>query len=80
MPFNVNGTIAYRQTELLHDDGRDVSPIQFITGFEANDAQPWYLYMTPQAPHSPTQPEAKYANAPANRHGPHSGHDRNGPH
>ena len=41
---------------------------QIITSFESNDAQPWYLYLTPQAPHSPTQPEAKYANAPGMLH------------
>ena len=63
VPFNVNGTVrtvnpSYSTTMVgTYAD-------QFITGFEANDAQPWYLYLAPQAPHSPTQPEAKYANAP----------------
>ena len=63
VPFNVNGTIRTVQNSYSTTMVGTYAD-QIITGFESNDAQPWYLYLTPQAPHSPTQPEAKYANAP----------------
>ena len=61
MTFNVNGQTAVRQgyttnVQMTYAD-------QFLSDFEANDAQPWYLYLTPQAPHSPTTPEQQYASA-----------------
>ncbi|HLE96232.1 MAG TPA: sulfatase-like hydrolase/transferase, partial [Candidatus Thermoplasmatota archaeon] len=34
----------------------------FLAATEANDTQPWYVYLTPYAPHSPWIPEEKYAN------------------
>jgi arylsulfatase A-like enzyme len=36
----------------------------FIDQTEANDNQPWFMYLAPTTPHSPFTPEAKYANAP----------------
>ncbi|MGD9996245.1 MAG: sulfatase-like hydrolase/transferase [Ilumatobacteraceae bacterium] len=42
----------------------------YVHGFESNDAQPWFAYFAPQAPHieggwkTLAVPEAKYASAP----------------
>ena len=62
MSFNVNGSTAVRQgytTDVMWTYAN-----QFITGFESNDAQPWYLYLAPQAPHSPVTPQAQYRSTP----------------
>jgi arylsulfatase A-like enzyme len=37
--------------------------IRYLNGFEAHDAQPWYLYLAPTAPHAPYTPEPRYAAA-----------------
>jgi arylsulfatase A-like enzyme len=38
--------------------------IEYLDDFEArNDANPWFLQLAPIAPHAPSTPEAKYANA-----------------
>ena len=37
---------------------------QFLQQFENNDAQPWFLYVAPEAPHDPFTPATKYADAP----------------
>jgi arylsulfatase A-like enzyme len=36
---------------------------QFLQNAESNDSQPWFLYLSTTAPHSPFTPEAQYANA-----------------
>jgi arylsulfatase A-like enzyme len=59
--FNVDGhtrRVAY-STDFIGEFAG-----QFLDGFEANDSQPWYFYVTPQAPHSDFVPSDKYASAP----------------
>lgn len=36
----------------------------FVDSTEANDNQPWLMYVAPTTPHAPFTPEAKYASAP----------------
>jgi arylsulfatase A-like enzyme len=54
--FNVNGTVQNinrYSTDYVADWGT-----QWINGlFENNDSRPWYLYLTPFAPHGPWTPE-----------------------
>jgi arylsulfatase A-like enzyme len=38
--------------------------IDFIDDFHQNPDKPWYLELTPQAPHNPMTPADQYANAP----------------
>jgi arylsulfatase A-like enzyme len=38
--------------------------ISFLNNFEQNDTQPWFMYVTPFAPHPPSTPESKYKTAP----------------
>jgi arylsulfatase A-like enzyme len=38
--------------------------VQFLNDREANDSQPWFLYLAPYAPHLPATPDDQYANAP----------------
>jgi arylsulfatase A-like enzyme len=58
--FNVNGTVQNvnrYSTDYVADWGT-----QWINGlFENNDARPWYLYLTPFAPHGPWTPEGGHA-------------------
>ena len=37
--------------------------VQDLQTFESNDAQPWFLYLATQAPHSPFEPAPAYTNA-----------------
>jgi arylsulfatase A-like enzyme len=37
--------------------------LQFLQDAESNDSQPWFLYLSTTAPHSPFTPDAQYANA-----------------
>lgn len=34
--------------------------VDYIRGFEANDDDPWFLYVAPFAPHQPSDPEERY--------------------
>lgn len=61
MTFNVDGTVQQIPGYTATVQGTYAS--RFLNDFEANDEQPWYLYLTPQAPHAPTTPETKYQNA-----------------
>jgi arylsulfatase A-like enzyme len=38
--------------------------LSFLDGSETDDDQPWFMELTPTAPHNPFTPEADYANAP----------------
>jgi arylsulfatase A-like enzyme len=38
--------------------------IDFINDFQQNPSKPWYLELTPQAPHNPMTPAPEYADAP----------------
>jgi arylsulfatase A-like enzyme len=37
--------------------------IEYVNEFEANDSQPWFMYLSTFAPHKPHIPEPKYAGA-----------------
>ena len=59
--FNVDGvqqTLMGYSTDVIGD-----LATQDLQTFEGNDAQPWFLYLATQAPHSPFEPSATYANA-----------------
>jgi arylsulfatase A-like enzyme len=51
-------TITQYATSYISDNA-----VQFIQSAESNDSQPWFLYLSTTAPHSPFTPETKYANA-----------------
>jgi arylsulfatase A-like enzyme len=60
--YNVNGSIQH-----LNGYSTDVLTTQALTtlnAFETDDDAPWFLYLAPQAPHSPFTPSSQYANAP----------------
>ena len=38
--------------------------VAFLQESEANDSQPWFLYLAPYAPHLPAVPETQYEDAP----------------
>ncbi|HEY7668248.1 MAG TPA: sulfatase-like hydrolase/transferase, partial [Actinomycetota bacterium] len=60
--YNVNGSI-----QRLNGYSTDVLTTQALTtlnAFETDDDAPWFLYLAPQAPHSPFTPSSQYANAP----------------
>jgi arylsulfatase A-like enzyme len=38
--------------------------VSLLQRYEANDAQPWFMYVGTHAPHEVTEPEAAYAQAP----------------
>jgi arylsulfatase A-like enzyme len=63
--WNINGDIrtvpTYSTTFLRRHS------IRFLKASEAQDGQPWYLHITPIAPHSPAVPERKYEYAPVPR-------------
>ena len=59
--FNVDGTqktVMGYNTDVIGNFAA-----QDLQTFEVNDAQPWFLYLATQAPHSPFEPSATYANA-----------------
>jgi arylsulfatase A-like enzyme len=60
--FDVNGrvqTVDGYSTKLV---GRFAT--QFLHGFEANDAAPWFLYVAPRSPHCPWVPATKHRSRP----------------
>ncbi len=60
--FNVDGAgrrVGY-STTFIGDRA-----VTYLNEFQANDdEQPWFLYLTPTAPHKPFDPEAQYEDAP----------------
>ncbi len=59
--FNVDGTVRIHpgySTNILSDLSVDM-----LQTFESSDATPWFLYLAPQAPHSPFIPDAPYVDA-----------------
>src|ERR671918_1335626 len=59
--FNIDGnvqTVAQYSTDKIRDYALGV-----LNAWESDDAQPWYLYLTPYAPHDPADPEARHASA-----------------
>jgi arylsulfatase A-like enzyme len=61
VPFNVDGST--RRVPYSTDFIGEITNT-FLDGFEADDARPWFFYVTPQAPHSDFEPADKYASAP----------------
>jgi arylsulfatase A-like enzyme len=63
--FNLNGTVkrvpGYGTSFMAR---RSVSVLRH---FELDDTRPWFLYVAPYAPHRPTLPQPKYADAPVPR-------------
>ena len=59
--FNVNGTRQVIQR--YSTDFVTARSIQVLRSFEANDDQPWLLYVTPFAPHAPYEPSKKFRKA-----------------
>ena len=58
---NVNGSIE-RTSGYATTLVRRYS-LRFLRRFESQDEQPWFLYVAPNAPHRPSLPEPKYADA-----------------
>jgi arylsulfatase A-like enzyme len=59
--FNVDGVqkrLFGYSTDVMGD-----AAIKYLDSFEANDSQPWFLYIAPHAPHFNYTPATKYANA-----------------
>src|SRR5690349_10724689 len=57
--YNVNGVVAPRSGYTVTVTGNYA--LQFLQQFHTQDAtRPWYLYVTPQAPHDPYTPDTKY--------------------
>ena len=60
-PTNVDGkqrVIKRHATDFMGD-----MAARYVRRFEERDDQPWFLYIAPNAPHKPFEPEKKYANA-----------------
>jgi arylsulfatase A-like enzyme len=61
VPFNVDGTT---RTVPYSTDFIGQITNTFLDDFEADDARPWFMYVTPQAPHSDFEPADRHVNAP----------------
>ncbi len=48
-------------------DSQSDRAIDFLDDFAKDPSRPWYLYLTPEAPHEPSTPAPGYANAPVPR-------------
>jgi arylsulfatase A-like enzyme len=59
--WNDNGELREVQEYSTNYIGREA--VDFIAGADANDADPWLMYLTPHAPHRPFVPEDRYAEA-----------------
>ena len=60
--WNENNTFSTPDRYVTDYQG-DVA-VRMLDGFEAEDARPWYLYLTPQAPHPDFTPAPRHADAP----------------
>ncbi|MEO8422449.1 MAG: sulfatase [Actinomycetota bacterium] len=59
--FNVDG--VQKQLPGYSTDVMGNVSVGYLQSFEANDAQPWFLYIATHAPHENYTPSSKYANA-----------------
>jgi arylsulfatase A-like enzyme len=59
--FNVNG--EQRIVPRYSTDYITVRSLQLLRAFEADDDQPWFLYVAPFAPHAPYQPDKRFTKA-----------------
>jgi arylsulfatase A-like enzyme len=57
---NEQGTLRSMMTQYSTSYLEDQA-INFINQGEANDSQPWFMYLTPAAPHNPETPDTVYA-------------------
>lgn len=89
-PFRVNQDGAFRDfgvfnkptiaecgaytTSYVRDEGLD-----FIDQSEADDSQPWFLYLAPFAPHGPATPDDQYANTDVGQLARRAVHDEGQP-
>ena len=62
VPWNVDGTVSTPKQYVT--DFQSDRAIDFLGDFAKDPTRPWYLYLTPQAPHSDFTPAQQYANAP----------------
>ncbi len=60
--YNQDGTV--RRVPGYYTDVLGDSVSEYLEDFEQEDDEPWFIYISPQAPHTPLTPEAKYAAAP----------------
>jgi arylsulfatase A-like enzyme len=61
-PYNVNGTTAVRPGYTVTVTQNYA--LQFLQDFHTQDpTRPWYMYVAPEAPHSPYTADAPHANA-----------------
>lgn len=68
--FNVDGVqerLPGYSTDVMGD-----ASVSYLQSFEANDDQPWFLYIAPHAPHSDFTPSETYADAPVPRWKPNA--------
>jgi arylsulfatase A-like enzyme len=66
--FNVNGTEEVIDTYSTVYLDRTAS--QFLDYFEERDDAPWFMQVSPFAPHKPSTPQKKYARTPVSRWSP----------
>jgi len=60
--WNVDGKVL--STHQYVTDFQSDRAIDFLRRFEQDPARPWYLYLTPEAPHLPSTPAPRYSHAP----------------
>ena len=60
--WDVNGSTRLIGEYTTRYIGRQANA--FVHRQEANDGQPWFLHLTPSAPHGPLVPEQRYAETP----------------
>lgn len=61
-PWNVGGTVKTvdrYSTSFIKDKA-----IDFLERSEGDEAEPWFLYLAPGAPHAPSTPEERYKDTP----------------
>ena len=64
-PFNVDG--AVREVPIHATTFVKRRALEFLDSFEEQDEDPWFIQVSPYAPHTPATPQAKYADAPIPR-------------
>jgi arylsulfatase A-like enzyme len=60
-PFNVNGRV--RTVESYSTDFISHKAHRFLDSFESQDSAPWFIYVTPFAPHGPPLPASRHEEA-----------------
>jgi arylsulfatase A-like enzyme len=60
--FNVDGALV--ETNRYSTTFIRRRSLRFLSDFEASDSSPWFMQISPNAPHKPATPQRKYADAP----------------